>query len=93
MYQMEQYGAMDRFPINHIQPFFKINDKTEGGRGRGRGRGGDTDYEDDHGISSSMSDGVILSTDPKPRLRWTSQLHQRFVDAITQLGGADSKCF
>ena len=38
-------------------------------------------------------DGVILSTDPKPRLRWTSQLHQRFVDAITQLGGADSKCF
>ena len=73
MYQMEQYGAVNRFPINHIQPFFKINDKTEGGRGRGRGRVGDTDHEDDHGISSSMvsfsqptlnlvSDGPLNST-------------------------------
>jgi hypothetical protein len=31
------------------------------------------------------------SADPKPRLRWTPQLHERFVDAVTQLGGADSK--
>ena len=34
---------------------------------------------------------VILSTDPKPRLRWTAELHERFVDAVAQLGGADSK--
>lgn len=26
----------------------------------------------------------------KQRLRWTSELHDRFVDAITQLGGPDS---
>ncbi len=38
------------------------------------------------GMNSSSS-----SADPKPRLRWTPQLHERFVDAVTQLGGADSK--
>ncbi|KAI3856080.1 hypothetical protein MKX03_037620 [Papaver bracteatum] len=33
--------------------------------------------------------GVILSRDPKPRLRWTPDLHDRFVDAVTRLGGPD----
>ncbi|MCD7451389.1 pheromone-like peptide expressed [Datura stramonium] len=32
---------------------------------------------------------LVLSTDPKPRLRWTTELHERFVDAVTQLGGPD----
>ncbi|KAJ9174271.1 hypothetical protein P3X46_017313 [Hevea brasiliensis] len=32
---------------------------------------------------------LVLSTDPKPRLKWTSELHQRFVEAVKQLGGAD----
>ncbi len=41
---------------------------------------------DASGMNSSSS-----SADPKPRLRWTPQLHERFVDAVTQLGGADSK--
>lgn len=27
----------------------------------------------------------------KQRLRWTPELHERFVDAVTQLGGADRK--
>ncbi|CAD5169080.1 unnamed protein product [Musa acuminata subsp. malaccensis] len=27
--------------------------------------------------------------DSKPRLKWTSQLHQLFVDAVSQLGGVD----
>ncbi|KAL6497644.1 hypothetical protein OROHE_027077 [Orobanche hederae] len=31
---------------------------------------------------------LVLTSDPKPRLRWTSDLHERFVDAVTQLGGA-----
>ncbi|MCO5553387.1 hypothetical protein L7F22_006908 [Adiantum nelumboides] len=31
----------------------------------------------------------LLSTDPKPRLRWTVDLHERFVDAVDQLGGAE----
>ncbi|KAK8485434.1 hypothetical protein V6N12_010232 [Hibiscus sabdariffa] len=33
---------------------------------------------------------LVLTTDPKPRLRWTAELHERFVDAVTQLGGPDT---
>lgn len=33
---------------------------------------------------------LVLTSDPKPRLRWTADLHDRFVDAVTQLGGAAS---
>ena len=27
----------------------------------------------------------------KQRLRWTNELHERFVDAVAQLGGPDRK--
>lgn len=37
------------------------------------------------------SGGVVMTRDPKPRLRWTSDLHDRFVDAVTKLGGPDSE--
>ncbi|KAK4491875.1 hypothetical protein RD792_002655 [Penstemon davidsonii] len=30
---------------------------------------------------------LVLTSDPKPRLRWTADLHERFIDAVTQLGG------
>ncbi|KDO38455.1 hypothetical protein CISIN_1g038008mg [Citrus sinensis] len=33
---------------------------------------------------------VVMTSDPKPRLRWTADLHDRFVDAVTQLGGPSS---
>lgn len=35
--------------------------------------------------------GLVLSTDAKPRLKWTPDLHERFIEAVDQLGGADSK--
>ncbi|KAM0950627.1 putative transcription factor MYB-HB-like family [Dioscorea sansibarensis] len=31
--------------------------------------------------------GLVLPT--KPRLKWTPELHERFIEAVTQLGGAD----
>lgn len=40
---------------------------------------------------SHVMPGELSPTDPKPRLRWTAELHERFVDAVNQLGGADSK--
>ncbi|XP_068651272.1 myb family transcription factor PHL11-like isoform X2 [Aristolochia californica] len=39
--------------------------------------------------SYSCETGAALSRDPKPRLRWTPDLHDRFVDAVTKLGGPD----
>ncbi|PKA65599.1 Myb family transcription factor APL [Apostasia shenzhenica] len=33
--------------------------------------------------------GLVLSTDAKPRLKWTPELHERFIDAVNQLGGAE----
>lgn len=38
---------------------------------------------------SSGDAALVLTTDPKPRLRWTVELHDRFVDAVNQLGGPD----
>lgn len=33
----------------------------------------------------------VLSTDSKPRLKWTPELHRRFIEATNQLGGEDSE--
>ncbi|OEL37773.1 Myb-related protein 1 [Dichanthelium oligosanthes] len=43
------------------------------------------------GGNAQGDSGLVLSTDAKPRLKWTPELHQRFVDAVNQLGGAESK--
>ncbi|KAM6546871.1 hypothetical protein CsatB_027607 [Cannabis sativa] len=50
------------------------------GNGGGGGGGGGGSHGDA---------GLVLSTDAKPRLKWTSDLHERFVEAVNQLGGAD----
>lgn len=41
--------------------------------------------------SKSGDSGLVLSTDAKPRLKWTPDLHERFIEAVNQLGGADSE--
>ncbi|KAG8085956.1 hypothetical protein GUJ93_ZPchr0010g7901 [Zizania palustris] len=42
-----------------------------------------------HGENTQGDSGLVLSTDAKPRLKWTPELHQRFVDAVNQLGGVE----
>ncbi|WVZ67131.1 hypothetical protein U9M48_016255 [Paspalum notatum var. saurae] len=41
------------------------------------------------GGGGSGDAGLVLSTDAKPRLKWTAELHERFVEAVHQLGGPD----
>ncbi|XP_074306974.1 myb-related protein 1-like isoform X1 [Silene latifolia] len=41
------------------------------------------------GGNSPRDSSLVLSTDAKPRLKWTTDLHERFVEAVNQLGGAD----
>lgn len=39
------------------------------------------------------SGGNSLANNSKQRLRWTHELHERFVDAVAQLGGPDREYF
>lgn len=43
------------------------------------------------GGNAAGESGLVLSTDAKPRLKWTPDLHERFIEAVNQLGGADSE--
>lgn len=38
-------------------------------------------------MERGYENGVVMTRDPRPRLRWTPDLHDRFVDAVTKLGG------
>lgn len=44
------------------------------------------------GVNGATGDSsLVLSSDAKPRLKWTLDLHERFIEAVNQLGGAESK--
>ncbi|KAK6788812.1 hypothetical protein RDI58_012610 [Solanum bulbocastanum] len=43
----------------------------------------------DQNAQQTKDMNLVLSSDAKPRLKWTPDLHQRFVDAVSQLGGPD----
>lgn len=45
----------------------------------------------DSGGSPVASGGGGGGSAAKQRLRWTPELHERFIDAVTELGGADSE--
>ncbi|XP_071735533.1 myb-related protein 2-like [Rutidosis leptorrhynchoides] len=38
-------------------------------------------------MQGGSNSGLVLSTDAKPRLKWTPDLHERFIEAVNQLGG------
>lgn len=70
------------------------------------GNGGVNEYHHHHhhlpSLQSSLSGEMtnlagdaclVLTADHRPRLRWTAELHERFVDAVSQLGGPDSTLF
>nr|XP_027116786.1 protein PHR1-LIKE 3-like [Coffea arabica] len=87
-----------RMPIVQTLPLEAASGGGAGGAGAGAG-GGDyhIHHHHHHGGPGMSLDGtnlpgdacLVLTTDPKPRLRWTAELHERFVDAVTQLGGPD----
>ncbi|PSS24746.1 Protein PHR1-LIKE like [Actinidia chinensis var. chinensis] len=67
------------FPTRLIQHEAMVCEKEE--------EEGDIIIEVESGSGSKAYPCLVLTSDPKPRLRWTADLHHRFVDAVTQLGG------
>lgn len=49
------------------------------------------------GASATHAGNVVVAAHghgapSKTRIRWTQDLHERFVECVNQLGGADSEC-
>ncbi|XP_010415609.1 PREDICTED: myb family transcription factor PHL8-like isoform X1 [Camelina sativa] len=43
--------------------------------------------DNSNSINHKAKMSLVLSTDAKPRLKWTCDLHHRFIEAVNQLGG------
>ncbi|XP_076928746.1 myb family transcription factor APL-like [Bidens hawaiensis] len=77
MFHSKKAAAMNSLHNHHNHPHERSNMCGAGGN-------------NNHGSGTIQGDsGLVLTTDPKPRLRWTVELHERFVDAVAQLGGPD----
>lgn len=98
--------TLHSFFLSGVVGFSPLKKKKQGGRRRRRrlimyprlihphdGIVGQEDVVQGGGsnLSHKGDPCLVLTADPKPRLRWTQDLHERFVDAVTQLGGASSK--
>lgn len=68
---------------------YHTNKFPAGGVVGNKGEGGGADQVSDLS-GSGVKHATPVGGSGKQRLRWTSDLHDRFVDAITQLGGPDS---
>ncbi|KAJ9687101.1 hypothetical protein PVL29_015807 [Vitis rotundifolia] len=79
-------GVPSIHPYQHLYQPMLLPDHPQQGKFEGRTTFPVQVQEDRH-------PSIVLSSDLKPRLKWTPELHALFVDAVNQLGGHESRTF